>query len=172
MVLAPTGLRGVGEQHTVPTLAVCLQGVVRVRLAQGQVDLQADEALLRAFGLILQRHGTFRAAGRRDPARDDGAVRRVRDHLEAHYAAAPDLNELALVAGLSRHHLLRLFKRTTGLTPHAYLTDCRVRAARRLLGAGLAPVEVAQACGFFDQSHLNRAFKQRAGSAPGAYRAA
>lgn len=60
VALAPTGLRGEGEQHTVPTLAVCLQGVVRVRLAQGHVDLQADEALLLPPG-VPHEHERLRA---------------------------------------------------------------------------------------------------------------
>lgn len=60
VALAPTGLRGDGEQHTVPTLAVCLHGVVRVRLAQGQVDLQADEALLLPPG-VPHEHERLRA---------------------------------------------------------------------------------------------------------------
>lgn len=147
--------------------------LVAHRALEGPGDpLAADEALLRAFGLVLRRHGDFAVGEPGDPPASAGAVARVRDHLEAGYTASPGLAELAALAGLSRHHLLRLFKRETGLTPHAYLTDCRVRAARRLLRDGMAPAEVADACGFCDQSHLNRAFKQRAGSAPGAYRAA
>ena len=76
------------------------------------------------------------------------------------------------IAGLSRSHFIRAFRRETGLTPHAYLLDRRFRAASRLLERGEAPGEVAAACGFFDQSHLNRVFKARMGVTPGAYRAA
>jgi AraC-like DNA-binding protein len=50
--------------------------------------------------------------------------------------------------------------------------DRRFRAASRLLERGDAPGEVAAACGFFDQSHLNRVFKARMGVTPGVYRAA
>lgn len=48
VVLAPPGRRTIsgGEQHTVATLMVCLQGVVRTHLSSGHVDLGADEALL------------------------------------------------------------------------------------------------------------------------------
>lgn len=141
------------------------------RLLEGGADpLEGDEALLRAYALLIARH----ARGARPPAvlRDaGGAVRRARDYLDANFAQAVDLATLASVAGLTRHHLVRLFKRATGLTPHAYLTDCRIRAARRLLASGAPPAEVAVACGFFDQSHLTRAFKSRIGLAPGAYRA-
>jgi AraC-like DNA-binding protein len=98
-------------------------------------------------------------------------VRRVRDHLDGDIAADPGLDDLAVLAGLNRAHLVRVFRRATGTTPHAYLIDRRVRAARRLLARGEAPAEVAAACGFCDQSHLNRAFKARLAVTPGLYRA-
>jgi AraC-like DNA-binding protein len=72
----------------------------------------------------------------------------------------------------SRTHLIRAFRRETGLTPHAYLLDRRFRAASRALGRGEAPAAVALRCGFCDQSHLNRVFKARMGVTPGVYRAA
>ena len=141
------------------------------RIERDADPLGADEALLRAYALLVVRHAKelpppadARPAGR--------AVARVRDYLEAYFARAVDLATLAEVAGLTRSHLVRLFKREVGLTPHAYLTDCRVRAARRLLASGLPPAEVAASCGFFDQSHLTRAFKSRRGVGPGAYRLA
>lgn len=139
-------------------------------LEEGRDRLAADEALLQAMALILERHGDFHRSKPDVLAASPGAVGRVRDFLDAHFDTTTDLAELAAIAGLSRHHLLRLFRRETGLTPQAYQADCRVRAARRLLAEGMAPVDVALACGFCDQSHLSRAFKRRIGSAPGAYR--
>ncbi|HEX7126295.1 MAG TPA: AraC family transcriptional regulator [Thermodesulfobacteriota bacterium] len=62
--------------------------------------------------------------------------------------------------------------REPGLTPHAYLVNCRVGAARARLRRGDSPAEVAAATGFCDQAHLTRAFKARVGVTPGAYRAA
>jgi AraC-like DNA-binding protein len=97
---------------------------------------------------------------------------RARDYLEAHLAQEVELSELARVAGLSRSHLIRSFRREVGLTPHAYLLDRRFRAASRLLERGQAPGEVAAACGFFDQSHLSRVFKARMAVTPGTFRAA
>jgi AraC-like DNA-binding protein len=99
-------------------------------------------------------------------------VARAREYLDGHLAEDVGLAELAAVAGLSRSHFIRAFRRATGLTPHAYLLDRRFRAATRLLERGEAPGDVAIACGFFDQSHLNRVFKARMAVTPGAYRAA
>jgi len=99
-------------------------------------------------------------------------IARARDYLDAHLGQETDLADLARLAGLSRSHFIRAFARETGFTPHAYLMDRRFRAATRLLSQGTAPGDVAAACGFCDQSHLNRVFKARMGVTPGVYRAA
>ncbi|MEM9384296.1 MAG: AraC family transcriptional regulator [Pseudomonadota bacterium] len=83
--------------------------------------------------------------------------------------ASISLAELARQADLSRHQLIRGVRAATGLTPHAYLVQCRVHMARRLIREGVPLIDTAQACGFTDQSHLNRAFVRRFGLTPGAY---
>jgi AraC-like DNA-binding protein len=82
------------------------------------------------------------------------------------------LDVLAREAGLPRHLLIRAFRREAGATPHSYLVNRRALAARALLRSGATPSDAAVAVGFFDQSHLTRAFKARFGVTPGAYRAA
>ena len=67
---------------------------------------------------------------------------------------------------------MRVFRAETGLTPHAYVVDVRVRRARELLRAGVSPAAAAGLVGFADQAHLTRAFKARLGVTPGAYRRA
>ncbi len=139
----------------------------------GVPALEADERLHRAFVRLLARHGrqgATRAALERPAPREGGPVARARAFLEANYAEPVDLAGLAAVAGIPRTRLIRAFARETGLTPHAWLTDRRIRAARGLLAAGLGPAAVAAACGFCDQSHLTRAFRARIGVAPGAFR--
>ncbi|CAH2601316.1 L-rhamnose operon transcriptional activator RhaR [Rhodovastum atsumiense] len=132
--------------------------------------LAADEALLEAYGWIVARHAEDAGPTARLPSAPD-AVARARDWLDAHHTERVDLATLAAVAGLSSTHLVRAFRRATGLTPHAWQTDRRIRTARQMLARGQAPAEVAAACGFCDQSHLNRAFRARVGVAPGGYRA-
>jgi AraC-like DNA-binding protein len=70
---------------------------------------------------------------------------------------------------MSPFALLRAFRGETGLPPHAYLNQLRVRLARRLLDRGVAPAEVAAEVGFADQAHLTRHFKRVMGVPPGAY---
>ncbi|MYR42447.1 helix-turn-helix transcriptional regulator, partial [Streptomyces sp. SID5910] len=89
--------------------------------------------------------------------------------LEQRMAAPPSLETLAAELGSSPFALLRAFRDAYGMPPHAWLTDARVRRARRMLDAGTAPAEAAVAVGFTDQPHLNRHFARIVGVPPGAY---
>jgi AraC-like DNA-binding protein len=100
---------------------------------------------------------------------EHAAVRRARAHLLERWDQPVSLAELSAVAGLSRFELVRRFGTELGLTPHAFQTQVRVGQARRLLGAGVPPAEVAAACGFADQPHLSRVFKRLVGVSPGRY---
>jgi AraC-like DNA-binding protein len=103
-------------------------------------------------------------------AREAGrAVARARECLHETDERWVDLDTLALEAGISRFHLLRSFKRKYGLPPHAYQVGLRVAKAQRLLRHGVALAQVANECGFTDQSHLTRHFKQALGVTPGRF---
>lgn len=131
-------------------------------------DLPADalrEALVLILGkALLRRRETAPAL----PA----SLARVRKHLDEDPTGLADLSDLAREAGLSRFQLIRAFRQYTGLTPHAYRMQSRANLSRRLLMEGLAPAEVAAACGYVDQSHMHREFRRRFGLTPGAYRSA
>jgi AraC-like DNA-binding protein len=133
-------------------------------------EMEQDTRLVGFLSRLIARWADLDAL---PPVRDNlKGILRVRDYLDAHLGEEADLAGLANLAGLSRSHFIRAFAKETGLTPHAYLIDRRFRAATRLLSQGEAPGDVAAACGFFDQSHLNRIFKARMGVTPGAYRTA
>jgi len=138
-------------------------------LEEGADALAGEEALLRAFAAMLVRHADL---GPRPIGRESGPVDRARALIEARHDEDLSLSEIGAVAGLPRHHLIRAFRAETGLTPHAFLVDVRVRRARERLRRGEAPGAVAAATGFCDQAHLTRAFKARLGVTPGAFRAA
>lgn len=54
----------------------------------------------------------------------------------------------------------------TGLTPHAYLLDLRINAARQRLSAGQPLAAVAHEPGSCDQSHFHRSFRERVATTP------
>ncbi|MEO0410176.1 MAG: helix-turn-helix transcriptional regulator, partial [Cyanobacteria bacterium P01_A01_bin.135] len=85
---------------------------------------------------------------------------RVVAYIEASLTTDLSLADLALAAGLSKYHFLRLFKQATGVTPHKYLLSRRVEQAAQLLKQGKSISQVAHQFGFADQSHFTRVFKR------------
>jgi AraC-like DNA-binding protein len=140
------------------------------RLGEAPDDLVGEELLCGAVASLLSRHGRLGAPASSRPAREPGGVALARAVIDARYAEPLSLAELASRAGLTRFRLIRAFKREVGLTPHLYLVDRRVRAARAFLRQGDGPAEAAALAGFSDQSHMTRAFKARLGVTPAVFR--
>lgn len=97
-------------------------------------------------------------------------AQRARDYLHSHLHQDIGLDDLAQVTGVDRFRLSRAFKAAFGLAPHAYLIQLRLTRARHLLARGQAPVSVAAALGFADQSHLGRWFQRAYRMTPADYR--
>lgn len=139
-----------------------------LRAAEEGNALAADTFLRIAVTRMLRLNGgalperTVRSAGHRVAAR-------ARAVLEERLTDPPSLDRLAADLGVGPFALLRAFRDAYGMPPHAWLTDARVRRARRLLDAGTTPAEAAVAVGFTDQPHLNRHFARIVGVPPGAY---
>jgi AraC-like DNA-binding protein len=98
--------------------------------------------------------------------RERHAVLRVDDYVHSHLADDIHLDELAVAAGLSKYHLLRVFRAERGVTPHGFQRRLRVAWARVLLASGVPPATVAVEVGYHDQSHLTRSFKRTTGVTP------
>jgi AraC-like DNA-binding protein len=79
---------------------------------------------------------------------------------------------LASAAGSSTRQLERRFRSDVGLAPKRFLRVIRVHRAAQLLRAGTRPLDTALACGYFDESHLHRDFRDVAGAPPGRWLAA
>lgn len=133
--------------------------------------LRRQSALVASFARLLREHGEQRPAVRR-VGDEPRAVAAARDRLAAELDDKLSLDELAAEAGLSRYHLLRVFKKATGLTPHAFRTQLRIERAKALLRGGAGIAETACACGFADQAHFANRFRQYTGATPGQYRMA
>jgi len=134
-------------------------------LEGGRDALHEQELLIGTFGHLFQRHGSGGGRIERVP-RDQRALRSAIDLMQARHADTIRLDDLADAAGLTAFQLIGLFKRTVGLTPHAYLTQIRLSAACRQLRHGTPPAAVAPLCGFYDQSALNNHFKRCYGITP------
>ncbi|WP_193366976.1 AraC family transcriptional regulator [Pelagibius marinus] len=155
----PEAAARLGEAHA----------LMEAHVLRGAPKLAVDEAFTTALTLMVRRHSVSEPRGRR-LGQEPGPIRRARRFIDDLYMQDLTLDGLARIAGLSRYHFLRAFRREVGVTPHAYLTHRRIAAAKLFL-AGAEPLsEVALACGFYDQSHFSRAFKGCTGLTPGQYR--
>jgi AraC family transcriptional regulator len=98
-------------------------------------------------------------------------LNRVRERIEANLHADLSLATLAQESGYSRAHFLRLFRASTGFTPHQYVLDLRLRRAQEQLQQSCANIiDVAVSCGFASQSHMTSLFRQRFEVTPATFR--
>ncbi len=125
----------------------------------------SDEALADAFGALFSRYGSRGTRPERAP-HDRALADRIIGLMKARHEENLGLDDLANAAGLTSFQLIGLFKRTVGLTPHAYLIHIRLNVACRLLKNGYRLSETALAAGFCDQSALTKHFKRCYGITP------
>jgi AraC family transcriptional regulator len=98
-------------------------------------------------------------------------LRMVTSFMTENYTRDLRLEELARIAGISRFHFAREFKKTTGTSPHQYLINLRIQRAKKLLTETKMPlVEVGLRSGFSHQSHFTRLFRRLTGATPQSYR--
>lgn len=161
------GTAGFAESGVVDPYAARLIGDVHRAAEEGNA-LAADSVLRIVVARLLRNHGSTLPFRTPHPAGGKDAER-ARALLESRMTAPPTLEALAAELGTGPFALLRAFKKRYGMPPHTWLTDARVRAARRMLDAGTAPAHAAVAVGFTDQPHLNRHFTRIVGVPPGAY---
>jgi AraC-like DNA-binding protein len=126
--------------------------------------LQAEDAALgESHALPAQRAPTREELWRR--------LNRGRDFIHARFDSALTLSEIASAACLSPFHFLRGFKAVFRITPHEYLSACRVERAKFLLERTELPVtEICFAVGFESLGSFSSWFTRTAGSSPRAWR--
>lgn len=131
-------------------------------LTQGQLSVLASEShLLNFMYLLLQRHPSGQVIlAEASHSLSRSQVSLIKQKIHDQPWQQVQLDTLACELNLSKFQFLRYFKRTTGMTPHAYIKRVRLELAKKSLTHGSLVVDVAQQLGFFDQSHLNKAFKQ------------
>jgi AraC-like DNA-binding protein len=129
------------------------------REVEDEVALSVADGLLMRAGKLLVgdvRPEVLKAEGlsaSRRTAMDQFIDRQIRFHLHA-----PDL---ARAVGLSLPHLTTLLKQSTGLTPHEYITQQRMKRAHQYLASGNYTLrEVANAVGYEDADHFSQKFRE------------
>lgn len=135
-------------------------------------NLYAESMITALFAHLLRHYSSL---NRHLPNYKDGLpkyrLKRALEYIHEHIAEGFSLETLASVVGISQFHFARMFKQSTGLTPHQYLVEQRLEKAKKLLvTSDLTISDVAYYCGFASQSHLTRLFRQYLNITPKAYR--
>jgi AraC-like DNA-binding protein len=98
-------------------------------------------------------------------------LRRVMAYVDARLGGPISLDDLAGVAGVSRFHFHRQFRKTVGVTPREYVLRARIERAKGLLTeSDLTVGEVSGAVGFADQSHFSNIFRRITAMTPRGFR--
>jgi AraC-like DNA-binding protein len=160
-----------GPVFAAPVMAPIARVAALIERTRARGDVDPDEiAYLVTEAVVARAHDALpEDAARRPGDRDrvDAAIALI----ESASDSALSLADLAAEAGLSPFHFLRVFRRTTGTTPHQYLVGARVRRAARLLLDTARPVtEIAYDVGFEDLSNFVRTFHRHVGCSPRVYR--
>src|ERR1700723_3430226 len=94
-------------------------------------------------------------------------LRRIKELVHAKMEDDLSLDQMARSVGLSTAHFARMFRKSTGETPHQFVLHQRLGRAKALLRAPHARVlDVAVACGFKTQQHFAQVFRDAWGVSP------
>lgn len=137
-------------------------------VSQYGTDVLVNSAFLK---LLVFVNGLF-LSRRSIPVSNNILYQRIRPAIKyifENYSSKLSLDALAKECCLSKSHLCVLFKKATGVTINKYINAVRVTKAKNLLVLGYAIAEVLELCGFENQSHFNRVFKEFTSNTPSFY---
>jgi AraC family transcriptional regulator len=154
-------------EHLLKTLYVELrEGAPAGRLFAEQVGNAV--AMLLAKQYSVMRPDVYGGGGRIPMPR----IKRVLDYVEAHLHQNIHLSDLASVAAMSPYYFARLFKNSTGITPHQHVVQRRIDRAKEMLRySQMSILEIGVRVGYADPKHFRTLFRRAVDASPNEYRA-
>jgi AraC-like DNA-binding protein len=134
---------------------------------------EAAKTSIHRAASLLQAQMRYDGTERQDPSQALLAwqMRVVERYIEEHLDQQILVANLSELVHLSEAHFSRAFRLAYGVPPHAYIVRRRLELAAQLMLAGREPLsEIALRCGFHDQAHLSKQFRQLTGETPAAWR--
>lgn len=156
-----------------PHIWACMQRLTAEATSPGfAADLLVD-GLTNALQIDIRRY--FEAVARRECARSGvlapWQLKRIEEYVHGADGRRIRIADLAAVAEISPGHLIRTFKKTTGMTVHEFVEQARLERARILLGESSLPLkQIAARLGFGSPSSFSLAFRRATGITPGRFR--
>jgi AraC-like DNA-binding protein len=176
VVLAPEGPAGVAAIRLRPAASRTLLGFSLQEVSGRFVDL---ELIFPSVSRLRERLAEASCDGERIRALEDWLIARAcpapRRHVEVVVGTIVEsggrvsIDALVARAGTSLRQLERQFREDVGLSPKTFSRIVRLQSALRRVRQGRALTDVALACGFYDQAHMTRDFRELASMSPGAW---
>ncbi|SMG22746.1 helix-turn-helix transcriptional regulator [Paenibacillus aquistagni] len=137
-------------------------------LSEKESSLEIETSLIELVQALVDKH---EADVNHSPNHrwDKKYVNLIRAYIHEHYTDSITLDMLENEAGISRYHLIRMFKRSMHLPPHAYQNLLRINHAKKELKHRRSIADIAIDSGYYDQSHFSKAFARIVGTTPHAY---
>lgn len=166
----PLHLR-IREVHAQQELNVTLDAIQRELEATTPAHDRAAEHYLGLLGVWIERQAVKAQA---DQPRPDAAwrlVQRFTALMEKEFRTGAGVGELAAQLGVTATHLTRCCRQTCGRSAIDLLQDRRIFEARKMLAETRLPVNrIGEALGFTSAAYFTRAFQNRTGTSPTAFR--
>ena len=106
-----------------------------------------------------------------EPARQNSLAERVKGYLDANLYADLSLDQVSEEFGVTKMHIIRVFKKEYGTTPVQYLIERKIGIAKSLLAGTVMPIrEIASLLRYANTQHFSSSFKSAVGMTPGVYR--
>lgn len=133
------------------------------------------ENMLEAHGLLMRLLSRLMLIWAQHVEKPDieryNLVQRVKQYLERHVEGDVKLDDLSQEVGVSKYHLIRLYKEVEHMTPMQYYRLLKMRRARSLLElTTLSIKEIASRLGYSSPTVFSRAFQAEMAMSPGEYR--
>jgi AraC family transcriptional regulator len=161
-------LRCAIQDTLLANLVEALAGEVAAPTERGQLYV---ETLVDCIAVHVGRDSIGVSNAKRSAGFSEETLRRLLDFIETRLDVGTSLQELADEARFCRAHFAECFRNSTGMSPHKYIMERRIAAAKARLEGGALPLsEIALACGFSSQAHFTECFKRTTGCTPAQYR--
>jgi len=131
--------------------------------------LEIESALIELVHALLSQNASDLEHELHRGNQDHKYAKLIKEYMHEHYTERITMDELENVSGISRFHLIRLYKKWNHLPPHAYQNLLRINHAKTELMKQRPISEIAVEAGFYDQSHFARTFGRIVGITPQKY---
>lgn len=154
--------------HSFPALKEKLESLLDVNTHSDlSAEITSSRLIVDILSILLLE--VTRPPEEHSPAREK--LLEIRRYLDAHYVEKFSLDALSEHFYISKYHLTREFKKQFGITPNLYVISRRITLVKKLLRfSELSLEEIANSCGFYDASYLNKQFKKSEGISASEFR--